>query len=86
MAVLETQKEAHFMAKIGFSETFIGDFETTVFEGQEYTEVWASGLVKMHTENVIIHNNIEDTFNYLKLSPIFLTEKGSSFKLSRNSI
>jgi hypothetical protein len=40
--------------------------ETTVFEEQEYTEVWASALVKINTENVLIHNRIEDTFEYLK--------------------
>lgn len=54
------------MKAIKFSETFVGDFETTVFEEQEYTEVWASALVKINTENVLIHNRIEDTFEYLK--------------------
>ena len=54
------------MAKITFKETYVGDFETTVFEDQDFTEVWASGLVKLNTENTIIHNSIDDTFNYLK--------------------
>lgn len=53
------------MKRVTFSETYVGDFETTIFENQDYTEVWASALVKMGTENVHIHNRIEDTFNYL---------------------
>lgn len=43
----------------------VGDFETTVFEGQTFTEVWASALVPLYSENVVIHTSIEDTFNYL---------------------
>ncbi len=45
---------------------FVGDFETTVYEGQKYTEVWASALVELFTEDVIIFHSIEDTFKYLK--------------------
>ena len=44
----------------------VGDFETTVFEGQEYTEVWASGLCELYTEEAIIFNSIDQTFEYLK--------------------
>lgn len=44
---------------------FVGDFETTVYEGQEYTEVWASALVELNTEDVLIHNSISETFSYL---------------------
>ena len=51
--------------KIKKFEYFVGDFETTVYEGQEYTEVWASGIVKMYTEDVKIFHSIEDTFEYL---------------------
>ena len=50
---------------VRFSETYVGDFETTVFVGQTFTEVWASALVKMHDENVVVHNSISDTFAYL---------------------
>ena len=46
--------------------TFVGDFETTVYEGQEYTEVWASGLVELGTEDVQIFHSIDDTFQWLK--------------------
>lgn len=43
----------------------VGDFETTVYEGQTETEVWASAVVEIGTENVVVHNCIEDTFEYL---------------------
>ena len=44
----------------------VGDFETTVYEGQTYTEVWASALVELNTEDVIIHHSIHDCFKYLE--------------------
>ena len=44
---------------------FMGDFETTVYEGQEFTEVWASALVPFHSDDVKIFHSIEDTFDYL---------------------
>ena len=47
--------------------TFCGDFETTVYEGQTNTEVWSSAIVELHSENVLIFTNIEDTLNYLSL-------------------
>ena len=48
---------------------FVGDFETTVFEGQEYTEVWASAVVPFYSEDVQIFHSIGDTFEYLKSIP-----------------
>lgn len=47
-------------------EYWVGDFETTVYEGQDYTEVWASALVKMGTERVAILHSIDDTFAFLQ--------------------
>lgn len=47
------------------STILVGDFETTVYEGQEETEVWASALVEMGTEDVEIFHSIEETFAYL---------------------
>lgn len=47
------------------SKFFVGDFETTVYEGQTKTEVWASAIVEFGTENVKIFHSIEDTFDYL---------------------
>lgn len=43
----------------------MGDFETTVYKGQTRTEVWASALVELYTEDVKIFHSIGETFNYL---------------------
>ena len=40
------------------------DFETTVYKGQEFTEVWASASVELFTENVSIFHSIDEQFNY----------------------
>ena len=45
-------------------EWYACDFETTVYAGQEFTEVWSSAFVRGKTEDVIIHTRIEDTFKY----------------------
>lgn len=43
---------------------FVGDFETTVYKGQAYTEVWASASVELFTENVNIFHSISEQFEY----------------------
>lgn len=43
----------------------VGDFETTVYKGQDNTEVWASAVVELNTEDVKIFHSIDETFNYL---------------------
>lgn len=45
---------------------FVGDFETTVYEGQDSTEVWASAVVELGTEDVKILHSIDETFQYFK--------------------
>lgn len=45
----------------------VGDFETSVYAGQDHTEVWASAVVEMYTEDVKILHSIDETFSYLKL-------------------
>lgn len=40
------------------------DFETTVYKGQVYTEVWASAVVELFTEDVKIFKSIEETLEY----------------------
>lgn len=45
---------------------FSCDFETTVYEGQQETEVWASAVVELYTEDVKIFHSIDETFNYFK--------------------
>lgn len=44
---------------------FVGDFETTVYDKQDFTEVWASAIVELFTDNVKIVNSIDETFEYL---------------------
>lgn len=45
---------------------FAADFETTVYEGQTRTDVWASAFSELFsdTENVVVHHTIADTYNY----------------------
>lgn len=45
---------------------FSCDFETTVYEGQTDTEVWASAVVELGTEDVKIFHSIDETFDYFK--------------------
>ena len=44
---------------------FVGDFETTVYKGQTATEVWASAVVELNSEEVLVHHSIDETFEYL---------------------
>lgn len=44
----------------------VGDFETTVYEGQKDTKVWASGLCELYNhDNINILHSIDDTLRYL---------------------
>ena len=45
---------------------FVGDFETTVYNGQQATEVWASASVELYTEDVHVFHSIDEQFNYFK--------------------
>lgn len=45
---------------------FSCDFETTVYEGQKDTEVWASAVVELGTEDVKILHSIGETFQYFR--------------------
>lgn len=45
---------------------FMGDFETTVYDSQEDTEVWASAIVELFTDDVHIFHSIDETFEYLR--------------------
>lgn len=44
---------------------FSADFETTVYEGQERTEVWAAACVELFTEDVSIFHSIGELYDYL---------------------
>ena len=52
--------------KIKSFRYFTGDFETTVFKGQTFTEVWASASVELYTEDVKIFHSIDEQFDYFK--------------------
>ena len=43
---------------------FACDFETTVYKGQETTEVWASASVELFSEDVKIFHSIAEQFDY----------------------
>lgn len=43
---------------------FVCDFETTVYEGQNHTEVWASSCVEMNTEDVHIFHSISEQLDF----------------------
>lgn len=45
---------------------FVSDFETTVYEGQTRTDVWASASVELFTEDVQIFHSIDEQFEYFK--------------------
>lgn len=53
------------MKNIQQRKVYVGDFETTVYKGQTFTEVWASAVVELFTEEVKIFHSIEDTYNFL---------------------
>lgn len=44
---------------------FSADFETTSYEGQTFTEVWAAAIVELGTEDVTIVNSIDDLFKLI---------------------
>ena len=44
---------------------FVADFETTVYENQTSTEVWASAIVELYTEDVKIFHSIGELFEYM---------------------
>ena len=44
---------------------FVGDFETTVYDGQTETEVWASALVELFTDEVKVLHSIDETYEEL---------------------
>lgn len=44
---------------------YVCDFETTVYKGQQYTEVWAAAVVELNTEDVKILHSIQDFLGYI---------------------
>lgn len=54
------------MGRLKQGKKFVGDFETTVYEGQTFTEVWASAIVEVGSENVLVFNSLEATYEWIK--------------------
>ncbi len=54
------------MSKRKVERVFMCDFETTVYEGQEHTEVWAVAIVELFTEQVYIMHSIGEMFEYFR--------------------
>lgn len=53
------------MARKKKKKILVGDFETTVYEGQQDTQVWASAVVELYTEDAKVFHSIEATWEYL---------------------
>lgn len=47
------------------AKVYVADFETTVYEGQTHTEVWAAAIVPLYSEDVSIFNSIDGLFEYI---------------------
>ena len=47
-----------------YTKYYVGDFETTVFDGQTSTEVWASACVELNTEDVKIFHSIDEQWKF----------------------
>lgn len=51
------------------NKVYVADFETTVYDGQESTEVWAAAIVELGTEDVEILHSIDELFDYILSIP-----------------
>ena len=47
-------------------KVFVGDFESTVYKGQQTTEVWASACVELFTEDVKLFHSLPEQFAYFE--------------------
>jgi len=44
---------------------YSADLETTVYEGQDHTEAWASALVALDSDKPLVFHSLDDTLDYL---------------------
>lgn len=44
---------------------YVADFETTVYDGQSVTEVWAAAIVELNTEDVTLVKSIDSFMKYV---------------------
>lgn len=55
------------MSRERATKLYMCDFETTVYTGQEYTEVWAAACSEIFAgDEVLIFNSIDQQFNYFR--------------------
>ena len=54
------------MAKEKSYRMFVADFETTVYQGQVNTEVWAAAIVELGSEDVLVFHSINELYEYMK--------------------
>lgn len=47
-------------------KTYACDFETTVYENQDHTEVWASAIIGLEDDEPIVFHSIDETLYFLK--------------------
>ena len=48
------------------SKIYAADFETTVFDGQDFTEVWAACCCELYTEEAQLFHSIDEQFKYFQ--------------------
>ena len=53
------------MSNVRHYKRYVGDFETTVYANQTNTEVWASALVELGSEDVKIFHSIDETWEWI---------------------
>lgn len=46
------------------TKTYACDFETTVYDGQEYTEVWSAAMVELYQDDVTVLHSIDSMFKF----------------------
>ena len=51
------------------AQVFVADFETTVYTGQQSTEVWCAAIVPLFSEDVQIFHSIDELFDYMLSIP-----------------
>lgn len=46
------------------SRYFVGDFETTTYTGQEFTEVWSSACAELYSDDVFVFHSIAEQYQF----------------------
>jgi len=48
------------MARTRKWKLYAGDFETTVYEGQDHTEVWSACVCELYTDNIAVYHSLDE--------------------------